>query len=139
MSDCIFCKIIKGEIPSYYVYEDESCKVIFDRFPSSLGHMLIITKKHYDNIYELDVEVSARLYPLAVKMANKLKSALNCDGINILQNNEAAAGQTVGHFHIHVIPRYKNDSVNINWKAKDPTSKEFEDMLKLLLTTTTDH
>ena len=131
MSDCIFCKIIKGEIPSYSVYEDENFKVILDRFPSSLGHTLIITKKHYDNIYKLDAAVSEKLYPLAVQMANMLKHALNCDGINILQNNESAAGQTVDHFHLHVIPRYENDSVNINWRAKDPTGEEFENMLKL--------
>ncbi|MCL2873339.1 MAG: HIT family protein [Defluviitaleaceae bacterium] len=131
MSECIFCKIIKDEIPSYTVYEDDYFKVILDKFPSNLGHMLIITKKHYSNIYELDLAVAERLYPLAAETAIKLKKVLNCEGINILQNNEAAANQTVHHFHMHVIPRYENDSVSIDWNSKDPTSKEFEDMLKL--------
>ena len=132
MSDCIFCKIIKGEIPSYTIFEDEYFKVILDRFPSSLGHTLIITKKHYDNIYKLDSVISEKLYPLAVNIANKLKNSLNCDGINILQNNEAAASQTVGHFHLHIIPRYENDNVSIDWHAKDPDPEEFENLQKLL-------
>ena len=132
MSDCIFCKIINGEIPSYTICEDDYFKVILDRFPSSLGHVIIITKEHFANIYELDEFIAEKLYPLAVKTAKKLKKALNCDGINILQNNEAAANQTVFHFHLHVIPRYENDDVMIDWRPKDPDPKEFEGILRKL-------
>ena len=132
MSDCIFCKIINGEIPSYTICEDDYFKVILDRFPSGLGHVLIITKEHFANIYELDEVIAEKLYPLAVKMAKKLKKALNCDGINILQNNEAVANQTVFHFHLHIIPRYEKDDVVISWKANDPAPEEFEDILRKL-------
>jgi len=132
MSDCIFCKIVSGEIPSYTIYEDDCFKVILDRFPSSLGHVLIITKEHYAKIYELDDAIAEKLYPLAVKIANKLKKALNCDGINILQNNETAASQTVHHFHLHIIPRYENDDVTISWKPKDLDDKQLENMRQIL-------
>lgn len=131
-SDCIFCKIIAGEIPSSTIYEDEEFKVILDRFPSSIGHVLIITKDHIENIFELSPQKGAKMFELAVKIAPIVKKQLNCGGINILQNNGVCAGQSVPHFHIHIIPRYDNDSLNICWNSENPTDEQMEDTRKKL-------
>ena len=108
MNDCLFCKIVKGEIPSYTVYEDEKVKVFLDINPNNDGHLLVIPKEHKANLYEMDDETL--LYMLNVirtKLATLLKDKLAIDGLTISQNNDY--GQEVKHFHIHVIPRYKND------------------------------
>ena len=99
MSDanCIFCKIINGDIPSKTLYENEEFKVIFDIAPASKGHVIILPKYHAENIFELPEEVVAKSFVMAKKVATVLKSVLKCDGINILQNNGEAAGQTVFH------------------------------------------
>ncbi len=132
MSDCIFCKIMSGEIPSYKVFEDDEFLVILDRFPSKLGHMLILPKQHVANVYEIDEELGARLFKLAIQYAKKLREVLGCDGVNILQNNGEVAGQTLFHFHVHVIPRYENDTIQMGWTPTDPPSEAFERILKLL-------
>lgn len=113
--NCIFCKIAAGEIPSATLYEDEDFRVILDLGPASKGHALILPKEHYRNLYDLDDELAAKVLVLAKKMTNKMKDALGCDGFNVVQNNEEVAGQTVFHFHMHIIPRYKNDEVVIKW------------------------
>lgn len=113
--DCIFCKIANGDIPTNALYEDDIVKVIFDLGPASKGHVLILPKNHFDNVYGLDDETAAHIFQVAVKVANAMKSALKPDGINIVQNNGEAAGQTVFHFHMHIIPRYKDDTVNVTW------------------------
>ena len=107
MGDCIFCKIANGEIPSATLYEDEEFRVILDLGPASKGHSLILPKKHAANIYELPDETAGKAMILAKKMAGKLRDALNCDGFNVVQNNGEIAGQTVFHFHMHLIPRYE--------------------------------
>ena len=116
MGDCIFCKIANGEIPSAALYEDEDFRVILDLGPASKGHALILPKTHAANIYEIPEELAAKAMVLAKKMAAKMTEALNCDGFNIVQNNGETAGQTVFHFHMHLIPRYKGDGVGITWK-----------------------
>lgn len=127
MSECIFCKIIEGEIPSFTIYEDETFKVILDRFPTSKGHLLIIPKVHHVNIWDMPEEVSSKIYTLAKKMANVLNEAFRVDGINIVQNNGAAAGQAVFHFHLHLIPRYKGDDIILNQSTQqDMTLEELE-------------
>ena len=103
--DCLFCKIAAGEIPSATLYEDEDFRVILDLGPASKGHALILPKEHYRNLYDIDEDVAAKAMVLAKKMAVKMKDALGCDGFNIVQNNEEPAGQTVFHFHMHLIPR----------------------------------
>lgn len=108
MKDCIFCKIVNNEIKSHTIYEDELVKVFLDANPETNGHMLIIPKKHYQNILDLD----EKIIPHAVKIIKEklyplMKEKLHCDGMTIAQNNEY--GQEVKHFHIHVIPRYEND------------------------------
>jgi len=107
-SECIFCKIIEGEIPSNTIYEDEEFKVILDLAPAAKGHALILPKEHYADIYEIDEEVAGRAMKLAKKLAIHMTKVLGCDGFNILQNNREVAGQTVFHFHVHLIPRYKD-------------------------------
>ena len=106
MSNCIFCKIIAGEIPSATIYENEEFKVILDRFPSNEGHVLILPKNHTPNIFEIDPEQAGRLFSLAAKLAKAMKEVLGFEHMNILQNNGEAAGQTVKHVHFHIVPRY---------------------------------
>ena len=109
--NCIFCKIANGEIPSATLYEDEEFRVILDLGPASKGHALILPKNHYRNLYDIDEATASKAICLAKKMITKMTDVLGCDGYNIVQNNEEAAGQTVFHFHMHLIPRYKNDNV----------------------------
>ena len=106
MSDCIFCKIANGEIPSATLYEDEDFRVILDLGPASKGHALILPKAHAANIYEISDDMAAKAMILAKKMATKMTEALKCDGFNIVQNNGEPAGQTVFHFHMHLILFY---------------------------------
>ena len=115
MENCIFCKIANGEIPAATLYEDENFRVILDLGPASKGHALILPKSHAANIYELSDEMAAKAMILAKKMATAMTAALKCDGFNIVQNNGECAGQTVFHFHMHLIPRYKGDQVGITW------------------------
>ena len=131
-SSCIFCKIAGGEIPSATIYEDEKFRVILDLGPASKGHALILPKEHFANIYELDEETAAAAFVLAKKMAGKMTEALGCDGFNIVQNNGTIAGQTVFHFHIHLIPRYEGDGVALGWKPGELTEEQKEDILARL-------
>ena len=113
--DCIFCKIANGDIPSKTLYEDEDFRVILDLGPATKGHALILPKEHADNLYELPDETASKVFVLAKKLAIKMKEKLNCDGLNIVQNNGEVAGQTVFHFHMHIIPRIKGDTVKVGW------------------------
>lgn len=125
---CIFCKIIAGEIPSYTIHEDEDFKVILDISPASKGHALIIPKVHYADLYDIDEEVAAKAIKLAKKLATRMTEVLKCDGFNLLQNNHEAAGQTVFHFHMHLIPRYENAEKNkeiLLWNPNEFTQEEF--------------
>ena len=114
--NCIFCKLANGDIPTATVYEDEYLRAIMDAAPANKGHIIILPKSHASSIYELEDEYVSRAFVLAKKLALALKKLTNCDGVNILQNNEEAAGQTVFHFHVHVIPRFKNDNCTLVWK-----------------------
>lgn len=128
--DCIFCKIAAGEIPSGTLYEDEQFRVILDLGPATRGHALILPKEHAANLYELPEETAAEAMKLAKKMALLLQSKLHCDGLNLVQNNGEVAGQTVSHFHLHLIPRYKGDGQNINWIPSEPSKEELEAVRK---------
>lgn len=114
--NCIFCKIAAGDIPSATIYEDEDFRVILDIEPASKGHALILPKEHYANLYELPEELAAKAIVVAKKVIEKMTDILGCDGYNVLQNNGSCAGQTVYHYHMHLIPRYKDDDVTITWK-----------------------
>lgn len=115
MNECIFCKIITGVIPSTIIYEDELFKAIMDISPAAKGHVIILPKRHSADLLELDEETASKALLVAKKIAVAMKEELSCDGINMLQNNGEAAGQTVFHYHIHLIPRFKNDEVRITW------------------------
>ncbi len=128
MSDntCIFCKIAAGEIPSKTLYEDEDFRVILDLGPATKGHALILPKSHYKDLYELPDGQAEKAMVLAKKMATKMTEKLHCDGFNLVQNNGEVAGQTVFHFHMHLIPRYHGDGQTIGWKPGKPEDAELE-------------
>ena len=130
--DCIFCKIANGDIPSKTLYEDEEFKVILDVGPATRGHALILPKNHYANLYELPDETAVKVMLLAKKMAVLMTEKLGCDGFNLVQNNGKAAGQTVFHFHLHLIPRYKEDGQTLGWKSLEPTQDELENIKKIV-------
>lgn len=113
--DCIFCKLANGEIPTNALYEDDIVKVIFDANPAAKGHVLILPKEHFDDIYGMDDETAAYVFRVALKISKAYRKALDFDGLNIVQNNGEAAGQTVFHFHMHIIPRIKGDTVSVGW------------------------
>lgn len=133
MEKCIFCKIAKGEIPSATLYEDEEFRVILDLGPANKGHALILPKAHYENLYALPDEMAAHAMILAKKIATKMKGILNCDGYNLVQNNGEAAGQTVFHFHMHLIPRYTDDHAGITWTPGTLTSEDRDEILEKFL------
>lgn len=124
MDNCIFCKIANGEIPSATLYEDEEFRVIMDLGPAAKGHSLILPKKHAANLFELPEDVATKAILVAQKVGSRLKEGLNADGLNVVQNNGEAAGQTVFHFHMHLIPRYAGDSVGISWKPGTLTEED---------------
>lgn len=130
--DCIFCKIANGEIPSACIYENKEFRVVLDVGPATRGHVLILTKEHYDNIFEIDAETAGKLFSLASVVARAMKKTLNCDGMNILQNNGTIAGQTVFHFHLHLIPRYKGDNVKITWSQGEINDDEKREIVNLI-------
>lgn len=129
---CIFCKIAAGEIPSKTLYEDEEFRVILDLGPATRGHALILPKNHYRNLFELPEDQAEKAMVLAKKMALQMREKLQCDGLNLVQNNEEVAGQTVFHFHMHLIPRYEGDGQVIGWKPGKPEDKELEEVRKII-------
>ena len=114
--NCIFCKIANGEIPSATIYEDDDFRAILDLGPASRGHALLLPKEHYADLYALPDEVAAKVLPWQRRSCPRMKDVLGCDGYNLVQNNGEPAGQTVFHFHMHMIPRYENDGVGLGWK-----------------------
>lgn len=114
MKDCIFCKIINKELPTRTIYEDEDIQVIMNTNPITDGHLLILPKKHYENIFDIKEEIIAHsIKVLREKIYPLIKEKLNCEGLTICENN--FLGQEIKHFHIHVIPRYKNDNVDFSY------------------------
>ena len=130
--NCIFCKIIAGEIPSQTLYEDNQFKFILDVGPATKGHALILPKEHYANLYELPEDTASDVFKLAKKMMAKMTEKLHCDGFNIVQNNGEVAGQTVFHFHMHLIPRYKNDGEILKYIAGSPSQEELAEIKKII-------
>ncbi len=127
MADCIFCMLANGEIPTATLYEDEEFRVILDANPATKGHCLVLPKAHYADIYEMPEELTGKAFQLAQKIAKRMTKAMACDGFNIVQNNKETAGQTVFHFHIHLIPRYKGgENIVANW-TPNPLSDAWKD------------
>jgi histidine triad (HIT) family protein len=133
-SNCIFCKLANGEFPTNSIYEDDKFNVILDNGPATKGHCLILPKGHYADLFELPEETAAEAMKLAKKLAAHLVDKLNADGLNVVQNNKEAAGQTVPHYHLHLIPRYKDDGQHILWNPTSPSAEELKalcDSIKL--------
>lgn len=130
MNDCIFCKIANGEIPSATLYEDDDFRVILDLGPATKGHALILPKSHYADITEIPEELAGKATGVAKKIVTAMKAALPCDGYNVVQNNGEAAGQTVFHYHVHLIPRYVNDHAGVSWKPGELTDEVKEEVLE---------
>lgn len=122
--ECIFCRIANGEVPAAALYEDDDFCVILDLGPASRGHALILPKEHYPDVCELDEELAAKVLPLAGRIGNAMKKALGCAGFNLVQNNGAAAGQTVNHFHVHIIPRYEDGPQMVAWEPGTVSAEE---------------
>ena len=131
--DCIFCRIANGEIPSETISEDKDFRIILDVGPATKGHALILPKEHAADLFELPEETASRALIVAKRMAQNMKERLLCDGINLVQNNGVAAGQTVSHFHIHIIPRYQEDGQRINWVPGKCTQEELEATRKQIM------
>ena len=130
--DCIFCKLANGDIPASTLYEDDRFRVILDAGPATKGHALILPKDHYANLFEIEEETLKDLIVLAKKLATVMKERLGCDGVNLVQNNGEVAGQTVFHFHMHVIPRYAEDGQEIGWKVGELGSDAAAELTQLL-------
>ncbi len=126
--NCIFCKIANGDIPSRTLWEDEQFRVILDVGPATRGHALILPKDHYANLYELPEEEAAAAMKLAKKMGTQIVEKLHADGLNLVQNNGETAGQTVKHFHLHLIPRYENDGQHILWNPGKVSDEELDEI-----------
>ena len=122
--DCIFCKLANGVFSTNSIYEDEDFNVILDAGPATKGHALILPKEHYADLYEIPEDKISAAAVLAKKMAAHMTEVLNCDGFNLVQNNKETAGQTVFHFHLHLIPRYNNDGQHILWEPTKPEDEE---------------
>ncbi len=133
MENCIFCKIVSNEFDSYKLYEDDNFIVIFDKFPTTVGHTLIITKNHYADFFELDEYVASELLVLAQKVARALKDVTGCTGLNILQNNGKDAGQVVFHYHLHLIPRYENDAVSIKLESNELSDVDAKNLMEQII------
>ena len=133
MENCVFCNLANGIWDSATLYEDDDFRVILDLGPASKGHALILPKAHYANIYEIPEELAAKTIVLAKKMAGIMTEALDCDGFNIVQNNGEAAGQTVFHFHMHLIPRYKDDKAGFGWNTGELDEATKQEILTKVL------
>ena len=132
--DCIFCKIANGEIPARTIYEDDLFRVILDMNPATKGHALILPKEHYKNLLDLGEKETAALLKVAQKVALRMKEKLHYDGLNVLQNNGEIAGQTIFHFHLHLIPRFENDGNEdkLSWNNLAIKEEELDELCELL-------
>ncbi|MDR1800444.1 MAG: HIT family protein [Lachnospiraceae bacterium] len=128
--NCIFCKLANGDIPTATLYEDDDFRVILDAAPASKGHALILPKEHYADLYELSDELAAKVLVLAKKMITELAPKLKCSGYNIVQNNGESAGQTVFHFHLHMIPRYDGEEKILTWKPGTLSDEVKNELIK---------
>lgn len=130
--DCIFCKLANHVFDTNIIYEDETFTVILDASPANPGHALILPKEHFRDVFDIDSEVLGKAMKLAQKVATRQTEVLGCDGVNIIQNNKEAAGQSVLHYHLHVIPRFKNDGQKMLWtpgEISDEKQKEVRNKL----------
>ena len=126
--ECIFCAIAEGKIPSAKVYEDEHVFAFMDIAPANPGHLVVISKQHYRNIFDLPVEIGSKIMEATIPLAAAIREALNPDGLNLVQNNEAAGFQTVFHFHLHIIPRWEGDPLRPPWQPREVNTEEINNI-----------
>ena len=132
MIDCIFCRIVSGQIPSFKIYEDDSVLAFLDIKPATKGHTLVIPKRHYENVFDITEDSLQKIAVVAKNLSAKIKSALQADGIRLSQSNGEAAGQDIMHFHLHIIPRYQNDGLTNNPAVTIQSPQaDFEELKKL--------
>ena len=131
MNDCLFCKIVSGEIPCHKIYEDENFLAFLDINPVNPGHTLVIPKKHSSHLLETDDQILQAMMPLVKKLSQKITTALNSSGLNILINCGTGAGQIIPHTHLHIIPRLAKDNLK-HWPSQKLSTEEFLDLVKLL-------
>ena len=127
-NDCLFCAIIDGEVEGFKVYEDDLFLVILDRFPKCVGHTLIMPKRHAVHIFDLNDKECAHLFPLTQKISAVLQEILGFSGLNLLQNNGPDAGQEIGHFHLHLVPRFEDDAMSIQYRRENPSQEQLQEM-----------
>ena len=127
MSDCVFCRIIAGQIPSTRVYEDAQVLAFMDIGQVNPGHVLVAAKKHAANLFELDDMQAAAIAQASAKIARALKAAFNPEGLSVYQANGKAAGQTVFHYHVHLVPRHAGDGMELTWPVKNPPREKLEE------------
>lgn len=128
MNDCVFCRIVRGELPAARVYEDDATLAFMDLQSVNPGHLLVTVKQHHANIYTLDDALAEAVFRSVARMARLLKQELGCDGVTVLQANEEAGGQTVFHFHVHVVPRWNEDGAGLIWPVKNPPREALDEM-----------
>ena len=126
MSDCVFCKIVNGQIPSTKVHEDALTLAFMDIGEVNPGHVLVAVKPHVENIFGLDDTLAAAVFQTAARVARAVKKAYSPEGVTLYQANGSAAGQTVYHFHLHLVPRYHRDGMHLTWPAKNPPRGQLE-------------
>ena len=131
-NDCIFCKIANGEIPSKKVHEDNDVMAFLDINPANPGHVLVVPKKHFENIYDIDDATLSKTIHVVKNISKNMKEKLNPDGLNVLQNNGKHAGQLVNHIHFHIIPRFNNDRVVISYPRYQISEADMDNILKKL-------
>jgi histidine triad (HIT) family protein len=126
MSECVFCKIVEGQIPSTKVHEDGLTLAFMDIGQVNPGHVLVAVKPHIENIYGLDDALAAAVFQAAARVARAVRKAYTPGGVTVYQANGPAAGQTVLHFHLHLVPRYDKDGMHFAWPAKNPPREQLE-------------
>jgi histidine triad (HIT) family protein len=127
MSDCVFCKILAGQIPSTRVHEDEHTVAFMDIGQVNPGHVLVTLKKHAANLFELDESQAGAIARACLKVGNAIKNAFNPEGLSVYQANGKAAGQTVFHYHVHLVPRHAGDGMDLVWPVKNPPRDKLEE------------
>ena len=127
MSDCVFCRIIAGQIPATRVYEDELTLAFMDIGQVNPGHVLVAVKAHAENLYALDDAQAAAVQRAAARVARAIRDAFSPQGLSVYQANGKAAGQTVFHYHVHLVPRYEGDGMALAWPVKNPPREQLEE------------
>ena len=127
MSDCVFCKIVAGQIPSTLVFEDAHALAFMDLGQVNPGHVLVAVKKHAENLYALDDAQAAALAKASVRVSRAIRDAFKPEGLSVYQANGKAAGQTVFHYHVHLLPRHAGDGMELTWPVKNPPREKLEE------------